>query len=84
MTPEELNEGLLDGNWPTWSTPEREIATLRAAIHHLARDVVGCYQPRLSEQDLVDRYIAAARLRLFPGGMFDRNAPKVPPFAPME
>ena len=54
-------------NWPEWTTPQREIDVLRAAIHAMARAVVEerelpdhVYR---EEQAIVDHYISQARMR---------------------
>lgn len=64
--------------WPSWSTPEREIEVLRAAIHKMARDVLRAQERlpnllnamgvpsfvRAEEQELVDVYVAEARTQV--------------------
>lgn len=54
-------------NWPEWSTAQREIDVLRAAIHHMADDIlIGTRLPDhvfREEQAVVDYYISLARAR---------------------
>lgn len=53
--------------WPEWSSPQHEIAVLRAALHALVRDTLaGQAIPDHvvhDEQAVVDYYIAQARGR---------------------